>query len=651
MTNKTARPRHLTATGGAVIAVVAATTALWIAVVGSAQTDEISSVEQPALCPVPIDVGLVFDRTSSMGQSNKLTLARAAANTFVDVLDGTPLDGSVSPHHMAIVGFHDGIATVDRALTTSATDLHTTLNSFTSGSGYTNIGEGIWRGEGQLAGSSASVPDYMVLLSDGAANRPDNIVDPSPPNQSSETTDEVYLDVNNDGLINNADDLSVDYPSPETDTGGDQPDFVVVDGRLVITGPGQSARANSLLSALDVNGNGDLANNDDYSFGAGMTFAVVDGRLTVDADGDGTTTDLLIDRVFYSLDQVDPNVYARYHASQAKKTGTIVYVIGYNLGSSSNESLLQLLASPGKYLSAPSPEDITAAFQQLAWELCPTATPTVTSTPIPTSTFTPTPTKTSTPTPTSTSTPTSTNTPTPTATNTLTPTPTSTFTPTPTSTFTPTPTETFTPTPTPTFTPTPTETFTPTPTLTFTPTPTETFTPTPTGTHTPVPPTDTPTPTDTPVPPTETPTATTTFTPTPTDTFTPTPTPTGTFTPPPTETPTATPTETNTPESTDTPTPTKTSTPHERRDTATPIPPTDTPVPPTSTPTRTISVLPVVRTPLPPGPIAEALPSAGAGGNDHQATDAIIGVTTSLIGLILVLGALRLRRARRPRRE
>jgi hypothetical protein len=62
-------------------------------------------------------------------------------------------------------------------------------------------------------------------------------------------------------------------------------------------------------------------------------------------------------------------------------------------------------------------------------------------------------------------------------------------------------------------------------------------------------------------------------------------------------------------------------------------------------------VLPVVRTPLPPGPIAEALPSAGAGGNDHQATDAIIGVTTSLIGLILVLGALRLRRAHRPRRE
>ncbi len=215
MTNKVARPRHLTAIGGTVIAVVAAAR-LWMAVVGSAQTDEISTVEQPALCPLPIDVALVFDRTTSMGQAPSSPSARAAANTFVDVLDGTPLDGSISPHHMAIASFHDGISTVDRALTTSATDLHTTLNSFTSGSGYTNIGEGIWRGEGQLAGSSASVPDYMVILSDGAGNRPQDVDSPGAQN-------DVYLDVNNDGRISGTDDLAVDYPAPENDTGAGIP--------------------------------------------------------------------------------------------------------------------------------------------------------------------------------------------------------------------------------------------------------------------------------------------------------------------------------------------------------------------------------------------------------------------------------------------
>ena len=214
------------------------------------------------------------------------------------------------------------------------------------------------------------------------------------------------------------------------------------------------------------------------------------------------------------------------------------------------------------------------------------------------------PTPSPTPTPTNTATATPTNTATATPTNTATPTPTKTSTPTPTNTATPTPTDTATPTPTDTATPTPTDTATPTPTDTATPTPTDTATPTPTETSTP--------------PPTDTPTAT----------------PTGTYTPPPTDTPTAT--------------PTKTETPHERRDTKTPTP-TSTATSVTVTPTATRISAVVPATAVPPRP-AEALPHAGLGSSEeHPNGGALIGVATSVLGLLLVLGGLRLRWA--PRRD
>jgi len=276
----------------------------------------------------------------------------------------------------------------------------------------------------------------------------------------------------------------------------------------------------------------------------------------------------------------------------------------------------------------------------------PTPTPTNTATPTPTNTATPTPTNTATPTPTNTATPTPTNTATATPTNTATPTPTKTSTPTPTNTATPTPTETSTPPPTDTPTATPTETSTPPPTDTPTATPTETSTPPPTDTPTATP-TETPTP-----PPTDTPTATPTETPTPPPTDTPTATPTETSTPPPTDTPTATPTGTYTPPPTDTPTatPTKTKTPHDD-ETKTPTPTstaTSVTVTPTATPTRISAVVPA--TAVPRRPVAEALPKAGLGSSEeHPNGGALIGVATSVLGLLLVLGGLRLRWA--PRRD
>ena len=337
-----------------------------------------------------------------MNQSNKLSLARAAAEDLVTVLDGVPSDGSVSPHHMAIASFHDGVASVDRALTTSATDLNSTLGSFTFGSGYTNIGEGIWRAEEQLAGSSPGVPDYMVIVSDGAGNRPQDV-------DLSGAQNDVYLDVNNDGLVTGADDLSVDYPAPENDTTAD---FVVLDGLLVING------TTDRINALDVNGSGLSDSSDDYDFtaaiaaqiGPGITpnFSVQDGTLRVDTDGDGVIDDTLIATIgTVDGDNGGHDAYHRYHAAQAKKTGTTIFVIGYALGVSSNPALLQVLASPGKYISAPEPEDIEQAFHDLIWELCPTPTPT--NTPVP-PTNTPTPTNTPVP---PTDTPTPTNTPVP----------------------------------------------------------------------------------------------------------------------------------------------------------------------------------------------------------------------------------------------
>jgi hypothetical protein len=173
--------------------------------------------------------------------------------------------------------------------------------------------------------------------------------------------------------------------------------------------------------------------------------------------------------------------------------------------------------------------------------ICPTPTPTVTSSKTPTKTPTTTKTPTQTPTITTTETQTPTVTKTPTRTNTSTPTETPTNTSTPTNT--PTETKTSTPTRTPTKTTTSTPTETPTNTSTPTVTRTSTQTKTPTKTNTP---TNTPTKTSTSTPgltPTNTPTITSSQTNTPTSSITPSVTKTNT----PTRSVTPTVTKTNTP--------------------------------------------------------------------------------------------------------
>ena len=315
------------------------------------------------LC-APLDIALVFDRSQSMGSpAGKLTSAREGAKDFVDILAEGPGEPSISPHHMGMVGFHDGIATVDQSWTDNADSLRSTLDGFTDGNGFTNMGEGIWRGQGQLAGSDAGVPNFMVILSDGGVNRPQDV-------DNSDAQNYVYLDVNDDGLINGADGLSVDYPPPETDTGGDKPDFVVQNGLLVINNAG------GRLSALDVTGNGFLDNSDDYDFTADIAgqlgpgvvpnFAVVDGRLLVDANGDGNPAEMLVDRD----GSVNANVYAQYHATQAKKAGTTIYVIALAPAAADSGFLQSIASSPATFYEANVGDDIGEVFHNIAEALC-----------------------------------------------------------------------------------------------------------------------------------------------------------------------------------------------------------------------------------------------------------------------------------------
>src|ERR1700694_1621635 len=185
-----------------------------------------------AHCPIPVDVSLVFDHTRSMTDvPNKLENAKAAAKGFVDAFAGGPSDKDLSPHQMALTGFHDGIANTDVSLTTDASAMRTAINGF-GANGRTNIGRGLQLGQLQLLPPNDTDPspdanDYMVLLSDGAANEPQKITDSGAQN-------DFYIDVNKNGYIDSGDNLSVDF------TNDGDADFVVVGGLLQVTRNGSS---------------------------------------------------------------------------------------------------------------------------------------------------------------------------------------------------------------------------------------------------------------------------------------------------------------------------------------------------------------------------------------------------------------------------
>lgn len=164
-------------------------------------------------CAVPVDISMVFDRSGSMASpASKMTNAKAAATGFVDAFAGGPSDPDLSPHQIAAVSFATTYTT-DQSLTTNANALRTAISGYVA-SGSTSLGNGLWLGQAQLQppndmDAPPDTNDYLVLLSDGSANQPQNVT-------SSGANNDLYLDVNNNGMIDSGDDLSVDFPGGDS---------------------------------------------------------------------------------------------------------------------------------------------------------------------------------------------------------------------------------------------------------------------------------------------------------------------------------------------------------------------------------------------------------------------------------------------------
>ncbi len=149
----------------------------------------------PNLCQTPVDISLVFDHSGSMSQNNKLPNAQQAATGFVDQLAGG--DNDLSPHQIALTGISAGVATTDVALTTNAGLLKAAISGYTA-DGFTNIGRAMQLGQLQLVGGTH--PDFLVLLSDGSANRPMDV-------DTGGEENDFYIDVNDNGYIDIGDGL------------------------------------------------------------------------------------------------------------------------------------------------------------------------------------------------------------------------------------------------------------------------------------------------------------------------------------------------------------------------------------------------------------------------------------------------------------
>jgi len=120
---------------------------------------------------VPIDVMLVMDVSGSMGDDynethTKLDLAKAAAKTFIDQLNGTR-------DRAGLVSFSTD-ADLVCSLTNNSETIKSQIDTLTAG-GYTNIGGGISKANEEFVNNGRSDAIWvMILLSDGEANRPEN---------------------------------------------------------------------------------------------------------------------------------------------------------------------------------------------------------------------------------------------------------------------------------------------------------------------------------------------------------------------------------------------------------------------------------------------------------------------------------------------
>ena len=130
---------------------------------------EVTATSSPSGgCTEQLDLMLVLDRSGSISAS-ELTTLKDAANSFVTAL--APSDPGV---HIGQASFAT-LATLDLHLTGVEADAHTAVNALVSG-GFTNLKGGIDLAIDEMddlhVHERAAVEDVMVIITDGAPNRP-----------------------------------------------------------------------------------------------------------------------------------------------------------------------------------------------------------------------------------------------------------------------------------------------------------------------------------------------------------------------------------------------------------------------------------------------------------------------------------------------
>jgi len=123
----------------------------------------VTGAGDPTTERLPLDVMLVLDRSGSMS-GTPLADAKTAAKGLVDQLN--------SSIDLAAVTSFATTATLNRALTSNFANVKSSIDGL-SASGNTNIGDGVFVGQTELATNGAAPPTVrvMVVLTDGVANR------------------------------------------------------------------------------------------------------------------------------------------------------------------------------------------------------------------------------------------------------------------------------------------------------------------------------------------------------------------------------------------------------------------------------------------------------------------------------------------------
>jgi len=380
----------------------------------------VTGVGDPNVQRAPLDVMIVFDRSSSMDDAGgnppqPISSARSGAKTLVNSLTtGTDRAGLTT---------FSSDATLNQALTSTLTTVNTSIDNI-SVSGNTNIADGVRNGQSELAAHGRSSPTVRVLvvLTDGVANRRTNGGScPNTPTSANACTQDAIS-------------KAADAKAAGT--------YVFTIGlNLSNLSSSTAAVARSTLQQMASNSSSYFESPTAAQLSG--IFAQIGSIITTLAGSNIVVTHVLPSGVSYLSGSSTP-------APTSVVGQTLTWNLGLlNIGSSSNISFGVSVNPPNanQAINVVPPSRVDYAnYQSVASSVAfPLATVSVNlcATPTPTSTLPPTqtPTETSTPTltPTSTITPTETITPTATITATATITPTTTATSTPSETETPVP--------------------------------------------------------------------------------------------------------------------------------------------------------------------------------------------------------------------